>query len=215
MRAQIDAVVDDLDIAAAKIGMIANKDIATTIAHALHEHALGSIIIDPVMVATSGDVLLEPDAQAVLKHEIIPQADLITPNIHEAALLTDSKSAQSESDIEQQAHALIALGCRAVLMKGGHLESVIAQDTLFTPDGSRVFSSPRIDTKNTHGTGCTLAAGITAALAQKHSLYVAVKLAKDYVSQAIASGAQKKIGSGSGPLDHQVSTGQHDDNKKK
>ena len=204
VRAQIDAVAQDLDIAATKIGMLANAEIAAMVAKVLDEYSFGSIVVDPVLVATSGDVLLERVARGVLKSEILPRADLVTPNLAEAAALTGQGCAQDDADLQNQGRALLSLGCSAVLIKGGHQTGDEVTDWLFTAEGETPFRAPRIQTNNTHGTGCTLAAAITSQLALGLSVPRAIENAKTYVSVAVASGAQQQIGTGNGPIDHMV-----------
>ncbi len=202
VRAQIDAIADDMNVAATKVGMLANKDIAATVASALRDHDLGIIVVDPVIAATSGDALLESDAQNILIRDLFPVADLITPNLHEAALLTGRPMAEDQAEVERQAKKLLESGCSAVLIKGGHASTSDSVDTLVTSDGAATFTAPRISTQNTHGTGCTLSAAITAHLARGTALSTAIAKAKDAITQAIASAADQELGSGHGPIDH-------------
>jgi len=200
VRAQIDAVAQDLFPGAFKSGMLANAGIASAVAAAIRDHSLQNYVLDPVMVATSGDVLLEPEAIEVIRRELVPQAALLTPNIHEAAILTGNEI-DDEDSMSEAAEVLVRdMGAQAALIKGGHLASgnrVV--DVLYDGD-IRTFRGQRIDTTNTHGTGCTLSAAITAQLANGESLHAAVRRAIDYVHSAIATAPG--LGSGHGPLNH-------------
>ena len=200
VRAQIDAVAQDLFPGAFKSGMLANAAIASAVAAAIRDHSLQNYVLDPVMVATSGDIRLEPDAIEIIRRELVPRAALVTPNIHEAAILT-GESIDDEDSMSQAAEVLVNdMGAQAALIKGGHLASgnrVV--DVLFDGD-IRTFRGQRIETTNTHGTGCTLSAAITAQLANGESLHAAVRRAIDYVHSAIATAPG--LGSGHGPLNH-------------
>ena len=156
------------------------------------------------MVATSGDLLLTPDAAGAVKTVLIPLAALITPNLHEAAELLGARPATTIEEMEMQARCLLDLGPGAVLMKGGHATGDFAIDVLATREGTKHFSAARINTRNTHGTGCTLSAAITAHLARGRALDEAVGLAKQFLTQALISGASKIVGDGFGPVDHLV-----------
>lgn len=199
---QVDAVAGDLRIGAVKTGMLGDRDTVRTVAAALRRHALKPLVVDPVMVATSGDVLLAPDAIEAVRADLIPLAELITPNLHEAARLLDTAVARDEAGMIAQARALRELGCNAVLLKGGHAEGDSATDILF--DGAEVIrlSKPRIVTSNTHGTGCTLSAAIAAFLIRGQDLEQAARSAKEFVWNALHAGATARIGHGSGPIDH-------------
>ena len=200
VRAQIDSVVVDLPPAALKSGMLANAAIASVVASAIRDHSLHNYVLDPVMVATSGDVLLESDAIDIIRRELIPQSFLVTPNLHEAALLIGAPI-EDEDAMARAAETIVSeMGAQAVLVKGGHLASgdrVI--DILYDGD-VRAFRTQRLDSRNTHGTGCTLSAAITAQLATGESLHAAVRRAIDYVHHAIATAPG--LGSGHGPLNH-------------
>jgi hydroxymethylpyrimidine/phosphomethylpyrimidine kinase len=200
VRAQIDAVAEDLFPSAFKTGMLASAAVASIVAAAIRDHSLQNYVLDPVMVATSGDVLFEPDAIEVIRRELVPQAALVTPNLHEAAILTGEKI-DDEDSMARAAEILVNdMGAQAALVKGGHLDSgnrVV--DVLYDGD-IRTFRGQRLDTTNTHGTGCTLSAAITAQLAKGESLHAAVRRAIDYVHNAIASAPG--LGSGHGPLNH-------------
>ncbi len=202
IRAQFDAVTSDLAISAIKTGMLGDEETVLTVAALLAREKPSALVVDPVMVATSGDILLAPDAIKALRDTLIPLADLITPNVPEAAALLAMPCAQSDADMVAQAQALMRLGCGAVLLKGGHSRGDDAVDVLVTSDAMHRFKRPRIDTRNTHGTGCTLAAAIAAGLARGQLLPDAVLFAKDFVWSALHAGATLKIGHGNGPVDH-------------
>ena len=200
VRAQIDSVAEDLRPAAFKTGMLANAAVASVVAIAIRDHSLHNYVLDPVMVATSGDVLFEPDAIEVIRRELVPQSFLVTPNLHEAALLVGVRI-EDEDAMARAAETIVSeMGAQSVLIKGGHLASgdrVI--DILYDGD-VRAFRTQRLDSRNTHGTGCTLSAAITAQLATGESLHAAVRRAIDYVHNAIATAPG--LGSGHGPLNH-------------
>jgi hydroxymethylpyrimidine/phosphomethylpyrimidine kinase len=202
VAAQIDAVLSDLDVGAIKTGMLANAGIVEAVARCLRSAPRRPLIVDPVMVATSGDVLLAPDAVDALKRELIPLATLITPNLPEAARLLGASEAASEAEAVAQAEALQALGCGAVLLKGGHASGEAAVDHLCDGTGVERLVRPRIDTPHTHGTGCTLSAAIAALLAQGARLREAVARAKAFVWQALEAGRAIGVGRGNGPVDH-------------
>ena len=200
VRAQIDSVAEDLPPAAFKSGMLANRAIALVVASAIREHSLRNYVLDPVMVATSGDVLLERDAIEVIRRELIPQAFLVTPNLHEAAILV-GEEIDDEDAMARAAEKIVAdMGAQAVLIKGGHMASGDRVVDILYDGNVRAFRGQRLDARNTHGTGCTLSAAITAQLAKGESLHAAVRLAIVYVHNAIASAPG--LGSGHGPLNH-------------
>ena len=200
VRAQIDAVVDDLRPAALKTGMLATAALATEVARAIEHHALRPFVMDPVMVATSGDRLLEPDGEAALRDVLLPLATVVTPNLEEAAILV-GHSVDTLDDMRRAARRLVGLGATAALVKGGHLEGD-ALDLLWNGSEERIWRRPRIRTRHTHGTGCTLSAAITAGLARGHGLADAVDAATRFVARAIASAPA--LGRGCGPLNHFV-----------
>ncbi len=199
---QIDSVLDDMAIGAIKIGMLADAGIIHEVARALARHPVRPVVLDPVMIATSGDALLRDDAIAALMEELLPLADIVTPNLHEAARMTGLPMAKDDAAMQAQAAALIRLGARAVLIKGGHGNGPVALDLYVTPIGTSRFAAPRIDTRNTHGTGCTLSSAIAAGLAKGLAMEEAIKAAKAYVTAGIAAARQQQIGHGSGPLHH-------------
>ena len=202
IAAQFHAVTSDLTISAAKTGMLGDVDTVAAVVALLKQKIPPHLVVDPVMVATSGDRLLDANAISAVRGQLIPLADLITPNLAEAAALLDTTPAKSGSEALAQARRLLNLGCRAVLVKGGHSEGAEAVDFLVTSDSEHTLSRPRVDTRNTHGTGCTLAAAITAGLAQGQNLTAAAQHAKHFVWEALQSGAHQKIGAGSSPVDH-------------
>lgn len=201
--AQLTAVADDLRINAVKTGMLGDRATVRAVVAGLKRHDLGPIVVDPVMVATSGDVLLAPDAIDAVRSELVPLATLITPNLHEAAQLLGRAVARDTAEMERQALALCTLGCGAALIKGGHGSGSEAIDVLAIRDAAPLrLSAPRIATRNTHGTGCTLSAAITAMLAQGLELSDAVGEAKRFLTSALEAAAHQHIGSGHGPVDH-------------
>jgi hydroxymethylpyrimidine/phosphomethylpyrimidine kinase len=202
VAAQMEAVLCDLAVGAIKTGMLANASIIEAVARRLRDGPRRPLVVDPVMVATSGDVLLEVDAVDALKRELFPQALLITPNLPEAARLLGTKAAADDAQAAEQARALLALGCGAVLLKGGHGTGEAAVDILCDGRGIERLVRPRIDTPHTHGTGCTLSAAIAALLARGVPLREAVARAKAFVWQALEAGRGLGVGRGHGPVDH-------------
>ena len=202
IAAQIDAVFSDLNVAAVKIGMLSVPLAIGAVAAGLDRWRATHVVLDPVMVATSGDRLLAPEAVELLKRELIPRALVITPNLHEAAALLGAPLARSEDEMRAQAEALLGIGAKAVLIKGGHAQNADATDLLVTPAAVARFTAEKIDTQNTHGTGCTLSAAIAAGLAQGATLADAVASAKAYVTAAIAAADELSIGRGRGPVHH-------------
>lgn len=202
IAAQIDAIFDDLDVDAVKIGMLSNVGAIEAVAGGLTRHRARNIVLDPVMVATSGDRLLAPDAVTTLCREMLPLALVVTPNLHEAAALTETPVAQGEDEMVAQARRILAFGPRHVLMKGGHGTGAESVDLLVGGDDILRLAAPRIATANTHGTGCTLSSAIAAGLAKGLGLTEAVRAAKVYVTAAIAAADRLAVGHGHGPLHH-------------
>jgi len=202
IAAQIDSVFSDLAVSATKIGMLSRVPVIEAVASGLDRHRVANVVLDPVMVATSGDRLLNPDAISALRRLLFPRAAIVTPNLLEAAALLDQPVAMSEDDMLAQGQRLIGEGARAVLMKGGHGTGDTSLDLLVTPEGLIRLEAPRIDTPNTHGTGCTLSSAIAAGLAKGFPLGQAVSEAKDYVTAAIAASNRLSVGSGHGPTHH-------------
>lgn len=201
---QIVAVVEDIAPSAIKIGMLANKEVATVVADALSHYNIPTIL-DPVMVSSSGHRLLSPDAQEVVKERLLPLSTLVTPNIPEMEALTAMSLTTAEEKLSA-AQYLLSLGAQAVLLKGGHEEGDTKCDTLYELDGRNItqlhLSTPTVATKNIHGTGCTLSSAIAAFMARGLALREAVQEAKNYISEAILSGADIAIGNGFGPVNH-------------
>ena len=202
VRAQIDAVFSDLDVGAVKIGMVAQALSIDAIAAALMRWAPRHVVLDPVMVATSGDRLLASEAVDALRKKLMPLASVITPNLPEAAALLDEPIARSEAEIESQGRRLLALGCRAVLIKGGHGEGAESIDYLVDSKNTIALAAPRVPTKNTHGTGCSLSSAVAAGLAKGDTLEQAVRNAKAWISAAIAAADRFSVGHGHGPIHH-------------
>jgi hydroxymethylpyrimidine/phosphomethylpyrimidine kinase len=202
VHAQMDAVYSDLDISASKIGMLGRADVIEAVAEGLAAHKAKNIVLDPVMVATSGDLLLKPDAVETLKKRLIPLALVVTPNLAEAAVLSGEAPAQTEDVMARQGGAILKLGAQSVLIKGGHFGGTQATDLLIDKEGVRRFAARRIETKNTHGTGCTLSSAIAAGLAQGMPLVASITLAKKFVSEAIAAADRLHVGGGRGPVHH-------------
>jgi len=201
VAAQLEAVLSDLDVAAIKTGMLANAAIVDVVARRLRAGPPRPLVVDPVMVASSGGALLAGDGFALLRDALLPLATLLTPNRPEAALLLGSREATSEEEAVAQAEALRTLGCGAVLLKGGHASGAEAVDILC--DGEiRRFAHPRLALRHGHGSGCTLAAAIAALIAQGVGLAQAVERAKNYVWRALAEADGLEVGRGRGPLDH-------------
>ncbi|MDF3835031.1 bifunctional hydroxymethylpyrimidine kinase/phosphomethylpyrimidine kinase [Cupriavidus basilensis] len=204
VAAQIDAVASDIGVDAAKTGMLGNAAIVEAVAAAADRHGIRRLVVDPVMISTSGATLADDATTQAMVRLLFPRALLVTPNLPEASYLLGRTIARRE-DMEQAARDLVALGCPAVLLKGGHLEAGDdgLDDLLLGADGSvRVFSHQRVDTRNLHGTGCTLAAAIAAQLARGDTLEDAVETALDFVADAIVAGADFELGAGNGPLNH-------------
>ena len=202
LRDQIDAVLEDIGVDAVKIGMLHSPEIVQTVASAIDRHALPHVVLDPVMVATSGAVLIDSPAIAALVKELFGRAVLVTPNLDEASLLV-GRTLTCEADMEASAHDLLAKGARAVLVKGGHLAGDLVSDLLMQQGGqAHWMRAARIATANTHGTGCTLSSAIAAYLALGYTLVDAVESARVYVRGALAAGASVKTGQGGGPLNH-------------
>lgn len=202
VTAQIDAVFADLDVGAVKIGMVADLAVIDAIAAGLRKWSPKHIVLDPVMVATSGDRLLAAEAVDALHTKLFPMASLITPNMPEAAALLNESIAESDAAIESQGKRLLAMGCPAVLIKGGHGHGAESIDYLVRGTGVIALTAPRIDTKNTHGTGCSLSSAIAAGLAKGDDLDTAVRSAKAWVSAAIAAADRFAVGHGHGPIHH-------------
>lgn len=203
---QIESVFSDLTVTAVKVGMLSQVAVIEAVADALERHAIPkgiAVVLDPVMVATSGDRLIADDAVAALRTRLMPLADLLTPNLPEAATLLGEPVAADENGAVAQGRRLVAIGAKAVLIKGGHAEGSESVDHLVTRDGGlRRFAGPRQATRNTHGTGCTLSAAVAAGLARGLPLEAATAAAKAYVAAAIGAADTLAIGGGHGPVHH-------------
>ena len=206
IAAQMDAVFSDLAVGAVKIGMLSQVPAIEAVAAGLDRHGAGNIVLDPVMVATSGDRLLATEAVETLRRLLLPRAMVVTPNLPEAAMLIGADMARDEGAMEAQARAIMALGAHSVLIKGGHNHGDESVDLLVGPGGVLRLAAKRIATRHTHGTGCTLSSAIAAGLAKGLDLFAATRQAKDYVSAAIAAADRLRISrhpeKGHGPLNH-------------
>lgn len=199
---QIDSIANDIGVDGLKTGMLASVPIIKTVAAKIIEHRLGPLVVDPVMVAKSGDPLLRADARDALIQHMLPLATIITPNLPEASILCGFEITNLD-EMRRAAQAIHALGPRHVLVKGGHLSSESdAVDLLYDGQTFREFRAERIETHNDHGTGCTLASAIAAELAKGHSVADAVGIAKDYLTQVLCASAHLSIGHGHGPMNH-------------
>lgn len=202
LKAQLQAVIEDIGVDALKIGMLPTPEMVEVVVWAIEHYGLTKVVLDPVMVATSGDRLMNRETVEVQIKTLFPKASVITPNLDEAALLLQQPVA-TEADLAPAATALLALGAQAVLLKGGHLQGANVVDVLAVPGQAlRRMQATRIASVNLHGTGCSLSAAIAAYLAQGLALTDAVELARAYVYHAIAQGATVKTGNGHGPLNH-------------
>ena len=208
---QIATLLDDVTVHAAKTGMLGTAAVVREVAAALSGSAAGPVVVDPVMVATSGDRLVDDDAIAAVRDVLLPVADLVTPNVPEAAALLGAAPATAVEELPGQARALLDLGPRAVLLKGGHLGGDVSVDVLATATGVVQTVRPRIDTRATHGTGCTLSSAIAALVARRRAAGAddlgpdwapVVEGARDYLQAALAGGGALGIGSGHGPVHH-------------
>ena len=201
VAAQLEAVLSDIGTDAAKTGMLADASVIEVVAAAVRKYKVENLVVDPVMVAKSGHKLLADEAHEALKRRLVPLAAVVTPNIREAEELT-GMAVRTKDDMVEAGRRLVALGCRAALVKGGHLEGDSADDVLVTASGVRWFRGPKIATQNTHGTGCTLSAAIAAGLASGLTPVAAVEQAKRFITDAIAQAP--KLGGGHGPTNHLV-----------
>lgn len=202
ITAQIDAVFSDLAVGAVKIGMVSRREAIEAIAAGLARWHPPVVVLDPVMIATSGDKLLAPDAIDALRQQLVPKVQLITPNLPEAAALLGEQVATSVGEIEGQGRRLLQLGCGAVLIKGGHGQGPSSTDYLVSAAGTLALAAPRIATKNTHGTGCSLSSAIAAELAKGADIETAARNAKTWISGAIAAADRFTVGHGHGPIHH-------------
>lgn len=202
VAAQLDSVLSDVRIDTIKIGMLAESAIVEVVADRLKCASAPWIVLDTVMLAKSGDPLLSVEAVATLRERLLPQVSLITPNLPEAAALLQCQPARNETEMRAQGRALLALGCQAVLMKGGHLSEEESPDWLFTRELEQRFTAPRINTRNTHGTGCTLSAAL-AALRPRHDNWVTtMQAARQWLQGALEQADSLEVGHGHGPVHH-------------
>ncbi|NBO15455.1 MAG: bifunctional hydroxymethylpyrimidine kinase/phosphomethylpyrimidine kinase [Betaproteobacteria bacterium] len=202
LAAQIDSVCTDLGVDAIKIGMLHMPEVVRVVVRAIERHQPRWVVLDPVMVATSGDKLIEEATVEVIVKELFPLVSVITPNLDEAAWLV-GHAIERADDLAAAARELLAMGAPAVLLKGGHLPGPEVVDCLLTREGTlEWFKADRVDTRNMHGTGCTLSSALACALALGHDLVTATRMAKAYVAQALQHGALARIGQGHGPLNH-------------
>ena len=202
LRDQIDAVVEDIGVHSVKIGMLHAPEVVQTVAQAIDRHQLHNVVLDPVMVATSGAVLIGDSAIAVLVRELFGRAEVVTPNLDEASLLV-GRTLKTDDDMLVAGRELLAKGAKAVLLKGGHLEGDVVSDLLLRANGNvHWMRAPRIATANTHGTGCTLSSAIAAHLALGLGLVEAVEASRAYIRGALKAGTEVRTGHGSGPLNH-------------
>ena len=199
---QIRMIFSDVNVHAVKIGMIANADIAASLAETLRAVCNVPVILDPVMIAKGGANLLAPDAVQTLRGKLLPIAEIITPNLPEAATLLDCHEATSADEMMDQAKALLALGPSVVYLKGGHLGGAGSPDVLMSADKVEMLESDRIATKNTHGTGCSLSAALAACRGRNLDVIEAARTSKAFITQAIASADQLNVGLGHGPIHH-------------
>ena len=202
LKAQLQSVLDDIGVDAVKIGMLHSPDVVEVVAWAIDHYRLTQVVLDPVMVATSGDRLIAQETVAVLVSELFPRVQLVTPNLDEASLLLQKNLSQID-ELRPAGLELLAMGAQAVLLKGGHVQGDVLCDVLHQlGTDARVFQSTRIHSRNVHGTGCSLSSAIAAYLALGHDMHSAVEQARAFIRQAIASGAAVKTGEGHGPLNH-------------
>jgi hydroxymethylpyrimidine/phosphomethylpyrimidine kinase len=202
VAAQLDALFADIKIAAVKIGMLGSAANVEAVAQRLAEHPAIPVVLDPVLIASSGDSLATGDVVSAMLGDLAPLVTLVTPNLSEAARLADAPPSTTLADMHKLAEQLYLRGFKSVLVTGGHVESATADDVFFDGVAQRTFSAPRIKTQNTHGTGCTLSAGIAAHLALGLDLGAAIEAAKAYVGSALAAADELDVGRGSGPLHH-------------
>jgi hydroxymethylpyrimidine/phosphomethylpyrimidine kinase len=197
------AVVQDLDVRAVKIGMLGTAEVVETVAAMLRKHPVPAVVLDPVMVATSGDRLVPEDAVEAIRDLLLPLASVVTPNVPEAAVLT-GLPVRTHDDLDRAGRALLGLGAAAALVKGGHLDGDRSIDVLVSSGRTERLEAPRVRTRHTHGTGCTLSSAIASYLVRGQDLSEAVASAKAYLTRALVAGATLELGHGTGPVDHAV-----------
>ncbi|WP_158380136.1 bifunctional hydroxymethylpyrimidine kinase/phosphomethylpyrimidine kinase [Candidatus Williamhamiltonella defendens] len=202
VASQLDSVLSDVRIDSAKIGMLSQSDIIRVVADKIREYPIPWLVLDTVMVAKSGDTLLDEDAVVTLREMLLPLVSVITPNLPEAAVLLGCEPAEDESQMLQQGRNLLALGCQAVVMKGGHLPGALSPDWLITPARELRFDSPRVNTLHTHGTGCTLSAALAAKRPCCEDWSQTLQAAKAWLQQALMHADDLTVGKGIGPVHH-------------
>ena len=202
VASQINAIFRDICVSSVKVGMVANAEIAKEVGATLAKYKKVFLVVDPVMVAKGGSPLLDKKAIQAVKDNLIPLATIVTPNLPEAAILLGSSIAKSEEDMVYQGKALLNLGPKSILMKGGHSEGITSNDLLVTENNYVWFKEKRINTKNTHGTGCTLSSSIASFLAKDFSVEESVSKAKKFVTNAIRNSEKLSVGKGHGPTNH-------------
>lgn len=203
VAAQLDSVLSDVRIDSVKIGMLAEAEIVEVVAERLRRYPVPYVVLDTVMLAKSGDPLLQPQAVTSLRQRLLPQVSIITPNLPEAAALLACPIAENENEMREQGEALLALGCQAVLMKGGHLAGSESPDWLFTLGAPpQRFSALRVNTRHTHGTGCTLSAALAALRPRYDNWSACVAAAKAYLQGALQQADTLEVGQGIGPVHH-------------
>ncbi|WP_208612556.1 bifunctional hydroxymethylpyrimidine kinase/phosphomethylpyrimidine kinase [Xenorhabdus vietnamensis] len=202
LAAQLESVLSDVRIDSAKIGMLSNAANIEVVAESLHRYPIPYIVLDTVMVAKSGDPLLSPEAITAMVEQLLPIVSLITPNLPEAAAILKCDIANTENGMLQQGRALRAMGCQAVLLKGGHLNNAESPDWLFTSEGEWRFTAPRVNTQHTHGTGCTLSAALAALRPHYSNWQNTLPIAKKYLQDALVQADSLEVGHGIGPVHH-------------
>ena len=202
IKAQINAIFDDIRVDAVKIGMVANADIAAAVRDSLVDRHCRHIVLDPVMVAKGGARLLDPDAVEAVRRDLLPLASVVTPNLPEAGVLLRLPAAETRAEMASHARGLLSCGPGAVLMKGGHFEGEHSPDLLITEADEVWFEADRIDSMNTHGTGCSLSSALAALLARGMSMIDAAQAAKSFITEAIRHADMLEVGSGHGPTHH-------------
>ncbi len=203
VRSQLDTLLSDAPVDAVKIGMLGDSAVIATIAEVIDEYELPHVVLDPVMIAKRGHQLLPSESISAIRETLVPRADLITPNLPEAATLLGEDEVRDLFSMRAQAGRLLDMGARRVLLKGGHLSGQSSTDLLAEPGASpEAFSAERLPTKNTHGTGCTLASAIAALRPQRRNYHEAVRGAKDYLTEALRCADELDVGHGNGPVHH-------------
>ncbi|PHM50050.1 bifunctional hydroxymethylpyrimidine kinase/phosphomethylpyrimidine kinase [Xenorhabdus miraniensis] len=202
VASQLESVLSDIRIDSAKIGMLSNAANVAIVAESLRRYPIPYIVLDTVMLAKSGDPLLLPEAVTAMVEQLLPIVSLVTPNLPEAAAILKCALAKTEADMLQQGRELLSIGCQAVLLKGGHLIDKESPDWLFTPEGEWRFTSTRVNTRNTHGTGCTLSAALAALRPRYPDWQSTLPVAKMYLQNALAQADTLEVGQGIGPVHH-------------